>query len=182
MATYIESGLCLDLPDGQHFRFADLPPYKALSGQHLKEMDFAWISNGQLILLEVRSYAQVTETLTGTDFLPIKNQPSPRRYQVLIDKVTDSLLMMLAVWSNSDRGQALQALLPVGARGKLPLKLVIAVDLPAHLVVHLQGLRDSLNERLRGRIALADVRNVVLIDYARLVVDPMFSGFIKRQV
>lgn len=60
MATYVESGLCLDLPDGQHFRFADLPAYKALSGQHLKEMDFAWIADGKLVLLEVRSYAQIT--------------------------------------------------------------------------------------------------------------------------
>ena len=182
MATYIESGLCLDLPDGQHFRFADLPAYKALSGQHLKEMDFAWIADGKLVLLEVRSYAQITETLTNADFLPTKGQSSPRRYQVLVDKVTDSLLMMLAAWANSAQGHAIKTSLPAGVRGKLPLKIVIAVDLPTNLVVHLQGLRDSLNERLRGRIALADVRNVVLIDYARLVTDPMFSGFITLQV
>lgn len=62
------------------------------------------------------------------------------------------------------------------------MKLVIAVDLPAHLAIHLQGLRDSLNDRLRGRIALADVSSVVLIDYARLVANPMFSAFIKTAV
>jgi len=180
VTTYIESGLRLDLPDGQHFRFADLPPYKALCGQHLKEMDFAWIVDGKLVLLEVRSYAQITETLTAADFFPTKGQSSPRRYQVLIDKVTDSLLMMLAVWTNSAQGHAIK--MPVSLRCKLPLILVIAVDLPTNLVVHLQGLRDTLNERLRGRMALADVRNVVLIDYARLVAAPMFSKFIKRQI
>ena len=54
-------------------------------------------------------------------------------------------------------------------------------DLPAKLTIHLRGLRDSLNACQRGRVALADVRNVVLFDYARLVADPRFSGFVKVQ-
>ncbi|CAN5467714.1 hypothetical protein BH10PSE16_BH10PSE16_04500 [soil metagenome] len=181
MATYLESGLRLDLPDGQHFRFADLPAYQALSSYRLKEMDFAWLDGGKLFLLEVRSYAQVTETLTGAHFVPAKGQPAPFRYEALIDKVTDSLLMLLAAWAGSASGQALREGLPEGAKSRLPLKLVIAVDLPAKLAIHLQGLRDSLNARLRGRMALADVRNVVLIDYARLVADPRFSAFIRLQ-
>lgn len=181
MATYPESGLILDLPDGQHFRFADLSAYRSLSGQHLKEMDFAWLSGGKLFLLEVRSYAQLTSTLTGADFVPTKGLPAPDRFQVLVDKVTDSLLMMLAAWADTVKGQSLKNDLPLGARVKLPLKLVIAIDLPSNLVIHLQVLRDSLNARLRGRIALADLPSVVLIDYARLVTDPTFSGFIKLQ-
>ena len=182
MATYIESGLRLDLPDGQHFRFADLAAYKALCGHQLKEMDFSWIDGGKLFLLEVRSYAQVTTTLTGADFIPVKGQTSPFRYEALIDKVTDSLLMLLAAWMNSNHGngRAIRESLPVAARARLPLKLVIAVDLPPTLSVHLQGLRDSLNARLRGRISLGDVRSVVLIDYAHLTSDPIFGAFIKR--
>ena len=181
MATYNESGLILDLPNGQHFRFADLQPYKSLSGHHLKEMDFAWLDGGTLFLLEVRSYSQVTSTLTGADFLPIKGQPKPFRFQALIDKVTDSLLMLLAAWADTVQGRAIRGALPTDAKVKTPLKLIIAVELPANLVVHLQGLRDSLNSHLRGRIAMADVRSVVLIDYARLVTEPMFSGFVKLQ-
>lgn len=74
VAIYNESGLTLDLPDGRHFRFADLPAYKLLSGQNLREMDFAWVDAGKLFLLEVRSYAQVSTTLTGADFVPVKGQ------------------------------------------------------------------------------------------------------------
>lgn len=181
MAIYNESGLRLDLPDGQHFRFVDLPAYKPLSGQHLKEMDFAWIAGGKLFLLEVRSYAQITETLIGADFIPVKGQPTPYRYQALIDKVTDSLLMMLAAWAGTDCGREIRTALPATTKSRLPLKLVIAVELPAHLAVHLPGLRDSLNERLRGRIALADVRSVALLDYSRLLAHPLFSAFIKPQ-
>lgn len=180
MATYEESGLRLTLPDDQHFRFADLAPYRSLSGQHLKEMDFAWIDGqGRLILLEVRSYAQVTETLTGPDFMPTKGRAAPFRFQALLDKVTDTLLMLAAVWSGTAWGRTLSPLLPLEARQPLPLKVVIAVDLPPALTVHLQGLRDSLNARLQGRLALVDVPRVVLIDHARLLSNPMFSSFVQ---
>lgn len=178
MAVYHESGLRLDLPAGQHFRFADLAPYKVLSGQSLKEMDFAWVHAGKLFLLEVRSYSQITTTLTGADFLPVKGQPVPYRFQALIDKVTDSTLMLLAAWAGSAWGQQLKATLPAPAQLVMPVKLVIAVELPPALTMHLQGLRDSLNARLQGRIGVGDVRRVVLIDYARLISDPAFNGMV----
>ena len=181
MAVYIESGLRLNLPDGQHFRFADLPAYQAASHLHLKEMDFAWVDGGKLFLLEVRSYAQITTTLTGADFVPTKGQPAPHRFQALIDKVTDSTLMLLAAWAGTGWGQALHAAMPAAAQTRMPLKLVVAVDLPGALAMHLPGLRDSLNARLQGRIAVADVPRVVLIDYARLVSNPAFGGLVSRQ-
>jgi hypothetical protein len=175
---YYESGLRLELPAGQHFRFADLAPYKALSGQNLKEMDFAWVHAGQLFLLEVRSYSQVTTTLTGADFVPVKGQPAPHRFQALIDKITDSTLMLLAAWAGSAWGQQIKAELPVSAQSVMPLKLVIAVELPSALTMHLPGLRDSLNARLQGRVGVVDVPRVVLMDYARLISDPAFNGMV----
>lgn len=178
MANYVESGLMLDLPDGQHFRFSDLPAYRQLCGFQLKEMDFAWIQSEKLFLLEVRSYAVVSDALTGAHFVPVKDQPNPFRFQSLIDKVSDSLLMLLAAWADTERGRTIRDALPAAARTRLPIKLVVALDLPSSLAVHLQSLRDSLNAQLRGRIALADVGNVVLVDYTRLLANPMFSPFI----
>jgi hypothetical protein len=178
MPPYIESGLRLDLPTGLHFRFADTAAYNAVKGQSVKEMDFAWVDSGKLFLLEVRSYTQVSQTLSLADFVPVKGQPEPFRFSALIDKVTDSVLMMLAAWTNTAWGQQLKTELPAAAQSRMPLKLVIAVELPPALTIHLQGLRDSLNARLRGRAALADVGSVVLIDYVRLTSDPVFKGFV----
>ena len=181
MTVYNESGLCLTLPMGQHFRFADLPAYAPLSGQHLKEMDFAWIDGAKLILLEVRSYAQMTNPLMGADFVPVKGAPAPHRFATLVEKLTDSLLMLLAAWAGTERGALIGADLPIAARSRMPLKLVVAVDLPATLAVHLPALRDKLNERMRARLALADVASVALIDYARLLAHPLFSSRIVAQ-
>jgi len=179
MRTYKESGLELTLPEGQHFRFTDIPAYKSLSGCHLKEMDFVWIDQGRLVLLEVRDYSQVTDTLTGSDLVPASKQPVPFRFQALLDKVTDSLTMLLAGWAKTNWGQQFVSELPVAARQPMPLQIVVAVELPASLSVHLQGLRDSLNAHLKGRISLADVRTVTLVDYTRLAAHPKFSAFVK---
>lgn len=182
MARYNESGLTFDLPDGQHFRFSALAAYQRLSGQHLKEMDFAWVADGKLYLLEVRSYAQVGSALAGTDLVAPVGQAKPHRYEALIDKITDSLLLLLSAWANTHTGQSIKAELPAVARARLPLKLVVALELPASLTVHLPVLRDSLNERMRGRMALADVRSVAILDYTRLLADPKFGALIKAQV
>lgn len=183
MAVYRESGLSLDLPDGQHFRFADLGGYRELSGQHLKEMDFAWVNGGKLFLLEVRSYLAAAETATfsAADFVPAQATPAPRRFADLLAKVTDSVMMMLAVWADSTQGGKIAEGMPPAARQRLPLKLVIALDLPPALACHLQPLSDGLNSHLRGRIALADVKSVAVVDYGRLVTDTMFRNFIKRE-
>lgn len=180
MPPIIESGLSLDLPAGLSFRFADTAAYGAVKGQSVKEMDFAWVDSGKLFLLEVRDYSQVTTTLALTDFVPAKGQAEPFRFKALVDKITDSVLMILSAWSGTAWGQRLSAELPAAAHTRMPLKLVVAVDLPPALTVHLQGLRDSLNDRMRGRVALADVGSVVLIDYARLIADPIFKGFVSK--
>jgi hypothetical protein len=56
--TFEESGFRVTAPDPA-FRFADLVSYRALSGQHLKEMDVGWwekAPNGteRLLLLELK--------------------------------------------------------------------------------------------------------------------------------
>jgi hypothetical protein len=166
MAVYEESALRVDLPDGSHFRFADLATYRGLSGQNLKEMDYAWLESGDgsgLVLLEIRSYAQVTETLTTRDFAK-----GARRFEALVDKVTDSLLMLGAAWAATRTGHDLSKELPEAARAPCPLRVILAVELPSALATHLGPLRDALNHRLRGRLQLFDVRAAALLDYARL--------------
>ena len=124
----------------------------------------------------MRSYAQITQTLTGADFVPGQGVATPHRFATLVDKMTDSLLMLLAAWAGTARGASISADLPLAARSRMPLKWVVAGDLPASLAIHLPVLRDKLNERMRGRLALADVASVALLDYVRLLAHPLFGS------
>lgn len=178
MAVYQESGLRLTLADGSHFRFADLAAYRSISGQNLKEMDFAWAEGQNLVLLELRNYLDVTGTLTGADFVPRKGEATPKRFNDLVDKVTDSLLMILAARAQTTWGKQLATQWPPVINQVKTLTLVIAIELKQELAVHLQALRDSLNARLQGRLAVAGVSRVALLDYSRLKQHPRFSGVV----
>lgn len=50
----------------------------------------------------------------------------------------------------------------------MSIRLIIALGLPAHLLIHLSPLKEAINMRLRGRIALADIQSVFVLDYDRL--------------
>lgn len=180
MAVYEESGLRLDLPDGMHFRLATTTSYRQLSGQSLKEMDFAWVHEGRLVLLEVKDFTETTAMLTETDFVPVKGHPSPWRFDELVGKITDTLMMLLASWSGNDWGQSLRAELPVVLRKPVKLVLAVGLDLPVQLKVYLSALRIALNARLKGRLKLAGVEAVALMDYDTLISRPTFSPYVAR--
>nr|WP_259374462.1 hypothetical protein [Calidifontimicrobium sp. SYSU G02091] len=170
----------VNLPDGAHFRFESLPTYVQVSGQQVKEMDFAWLHNGKLWLLEVKDFKQVTDSLTKDDFVATKGQPAPRRFEELVTKITDSLLMLLAAWAQTGWGKKLAAELPAPARKAVPLKLIVAIELPVALAVHLGALKTALNDRLRGRVAMVDVPVVTLLDYTRLAAHPATGPYVRR--
>ncbi len=163
-----ESGLRLGFPTGAAFRFQDLAGYRALCGQSLKEMDFAWRHEATLYLLEIRDYRDLARALHRDDLVPPSKDVAPYRFLQLVDKVTDSLLMLLAVRANTKRSQALGEQLPDFAKSHVRVRLIIALGLPPNLKIHLSVLRQSLNARLKGRIALADIDAVSVLDYERL--------------
>ena len=61
MSLFVESGVQVDLTGKPHFRFTKLKAYQAISGQHVQEMDYCWIYNDNLILLEVKSYSEESD-------------------------------------------------------------------------------------------------------------------------
>ena len=104
MKVYIESGLRVNLPKEQHFRFQDCEIYKQLSGQKLKEMDFGWWQKEQnrLWLIEIKDYAH----LTTEERLP------NHLLDNLVDKATDSLLMLASCWIKTGKGREFSGCLP----------------------------------------------------------------------
>ena len=167
--AFEESGLRLNFPPGKSFRLQDLSSYRCLCGQALKEMDVGWQGqNNQLYLLEVRDYRNLTVHLALDDLVPASKGSPPYRFTALVDKVTDTLLQLLAVRAGTKAGQRLAADMPTFARSRAPLKLIIALGLPDHLRVHMGAIRQRLNVRLKGRLALVDVDSIAVLDYQGL--------------
>lgn len=163
-----ESGLRLGFHPGHYFRFQDLNAYRALCGQTLKEMDFGWYHGSRLCLLEIRDYRNLRMALELHDLVPRDQASAPHRFTALVDKATDSLMMLLAVRASTRQGQQLAIDLPDFAKAPPALTLMIALGLPDHLRVHLGVIRHCLNAKLKGRLALADVAAIAVLDYQGL--------------
>lgn len=162
MAIYQESGLRITLPDGDSFRFQDCSSYKTLSGKNLSEMDFGWwdSTRNTLWLLDIKDYSHLTPSEKLPDHL-LDN---------LINKATDSLLLLSAVWFGSIKGKEIGLELPLSCQSfpsnprKLKIVFVLKIS-NTHIKAELSPLKTRLLARLQGRIALFDLNNVTLTDH-----------------
>ncbi len=162
MSVYQESGLQIILPEGDSFRFQDCPSYRTLSGQSLCEMDFCWWDTGEnsLWLLEVKDYSRLTPQQRLPDELLDK----------LINKATDSLLILASVWFGSLKGQQICGDLPLSCRSfpERPKNIKIFFILKLtdqNIKLQLSPLRTRLRTKLIGRLSLFDISNVTLTDH-----------------
>jgi hypothetical protein len=162
MTDFTESGLTISLPDGYSFRFQDLSAYTKLKGQNLKEVDYCWWDDHThtFWLLEVKDYSN----LTTTEKLP------NNLLETLTNKVTDSLLILSAAWSNTNTGNSILSELPTIFQTfpKSPDKMKIVCVLKLlehHKKVELGTLRTKFKNSLEGRIALFDLKQVTLTDH-----------------
>jgi hypothetical protein len=161
MPTYQESGLQVHLPDEDSFRFEDCAAYRRLSGWSLKEMDFGWWDGDRQIfwLMELKDYSRLS---------PRERLPEPL-FDNLLNKATDSLLMLSSVWLQTEQGATLRRCLPDTCHRLPPrLKLVFVIKLhQLPIIADLGPLGVRLKTRLRGRVALfdLDVRDVAIADH-----------------
>jgi len=158
-----ESGIRVTLDREHSFRFADLEPYRKLSGLSLKEMDFGWWDRAsqRLFLLELKGEG----VWDGLDsFARVAHS---QLIETLRDKASDVLLLLAAAWVGTHQGQELAALLPDPVRtypGEANIKLVFLIDTPAPRKPLLLAVKDELNRRSAGRTRLFGVRHMTVVD------------------
>ncbi|MBF0131418.1 MAG: hypothetical protein HQL75_02370 [Magnetococcales bacterium] len=168
MAIYEESNVRVDLTGIPHFRFQNLAAYKKISGQHVKEMDFCWLRDGKLFMLEAKAYSDEREQAKE------KNVTAEQFVEYLVDKtapkVWDSLLMFSACWLPTDKGTKFRADLPEEFHTPIcPICIVIVLDVPDWFKrQHFATLRTRFRDVLRGKMALFDSECIVVCTPCRL--------------
>lgn len=145
MASLVESGITLDFPTTDWFRFEKKEPYASLSGFGFKEMDACWCtteSGGNVIYaIELKDYSAVNALESG-------NVES--RKNDIVKKCVDSLQMLLAARYQTEFGKKLEA-----EHGHdmhtLPIqwKLITIVNIPADKALMMQTLKDKCIELLK---------------------------------
>lgn len=154
-----ESGVEVRVPPGG-FRFCEVAAYRSLSGQGLKEMDVGFWdpARARLLLLELKG-REVWDA-------PPPAVPHEHLVEVCVQKAVDTLLMLSVAWIGTTPGQALRSALPPEAQaypGDRRVKLVFLIDIPDEKRELLLAIRDELNARLRGKLALFGIPNVTVV-------------------
>lgn len=160
----IESGFKVTITEENSFRFCENPVYKNLSSLSLKEMDIGWwdITDSKLFLLELK----------GCDIWREfdKSEDSAHKYLLksLKGKITDTLLMLAAVWVETGKGKELKIFLPNHIH-QYPsdgnLIFIVLIDTPISRKPLLLSVKDAINRELAGRIRLFNVKYVTLVDF-----------------
>jgi len=166
--VFEESGFRVTAPDPS-FRFSELPAYRALSGQHLKEMDIGWWEKSpkgtnRLLLLELKGM-EVWQSLPDDP-----KKPHEHLIRTCVEKATDTLLMLSGAWLPTTWGKELAAeappqLTPYAGDGHAALKLVFLIDIPASHRELLLAVRDQINGQLSGRLRVFGLKHVSVFDF-----------------
>jgi len=160
----VESGFKFVVPEKTSFRFAECTTYQDLCGLSLKEMDIGWYnsSTGKLMLIELKGHELWDE------FDQSKDSAHHHLVAVLKGKLTDTLLMLAAVWVETGTGKALKVCLPAevhGYPGDGNLKLIFLIDTPPSRRSLLTPVKDAINRELAGRVRLFGAQRVSLVDF-----------------
>ncbi|MEH2336432.1 hypothetical protein [Nostoc sp.] len=173
MPIYEESGLRITLPDEHSFRLQDCSSYVNLKGNNLSEMDFGWwdSTNDTLSLLEIKDYSHLT---------PLERLPD-HLLEKLINKVTDSVMILASVWSGTLQGQNFYRELPVSCQvfpthpKKIKVFFIFKISDEIKIKQELTDIRDKLKNKMLGRLMLFDITNLVLVDHETAI---KFMGMI----
>lgn len=156
----IESGIEVTLPPGG-FRLCEAAAYRSLAGQGLKEVDVGWWdpTRRQLVLLELKG-REIWDA-------PPPATPHEHLVDVCAQKAVDTLLMLSAAWIGTSIGSTLKPTLPVEAQGYPGdgrVKIVFLIDIPESKRELLLAIRNELNRRLKGKLALFGIRVVTVVN------------------
>lgn len=161
MSISVESGMRVDLTGKPHFRFQELTAYQSVSGQHVKEMDYCWLDNNVLFMLELKSYsAEVVEAREG-------QKASDQFVDYLIDKtapkVWDSLLLLSACWLRTKKGDKLRQELDVQFHVRIErIRVVIVLEVPDWFKPQFETLKRQFRKVLLGKMALFDSSSLIV--------------------
>jgi len=97
-----EGRLVVSVPEECYFRLEDSPTYKAIKGQKLTEVDFAWMvdNDDALWLMELKDFA-------GQRRPSISDKAEELRDD-LPENIAHAVLMISTVWANTRFGQKLR--------------------------------------------------------------------------
>ena len=159
MAGFTESGITLDFPTDNWFRFEKTEPHKSISCFNFKEMDACWIdyADGKFYAIELKDY-------TATGSLEPANT-ADRKWNIT-KKVVDTMQMFLAAKYQNTFGQTLENEKNVDLHSScLEDYFITIINVADSSKGYIGAFKDNCLEALRGYTKVWDNAHVIVMTY-----------------
>lgn len=159
MAGFIESGITLDFPTEDWFRFERTEPHKSISCFNFKEMDACWIDyeDKKFYAIELKDY-------TATGSLELAN--SANRKWNITKKVIDTMQMFLAAKYQSAFGQILESEKNVDLHSScLEAYFITIINVAESSKGYMGAFKDDCLKTLKGYTKVWDNAHVTVMTY-----------------
>jgi hypothetical protein len=168
-----ESGITLDFPDNNFFRFQDCTAYSTL--QNLKEMDACWYDQASdvLFLIELKDWknARISEELdpkyTLDEIQEKKKGISNHRKHELVKKSVDSVSMCLSMILQHPQGKAIQNCAPFSITRSTQIKLLSIINWTDSDVTYLSNMNDEYRALVQPYAKLFNIKTYMVMTKAQ---------------
>lgn len=159
MPGLIESGITLNFPDSNFFRFANCNGYSILSGNNFKEMDACWFDNSENLywLFELKDYSASAADLYET---------IEHKSWNIVKKAVDSLCMFLSSKHAYPHGLMINADLPFPPDENTRFKFVTVVHCNESQKADIQLLNEKFKIKFKPYADLFGIKDYSIVEHS----------------
>ena len=171
MAGFTESGITLDFPTQDWFRFEKSQPYAGISGYHYKELDACWVK-------DMNTGYAIFYAIELKDYTSCSIDSSKERIFDIVKKMVDTIQMFLSARYQNEFGQELEHEKHVNLHDGLSCaQFITIVKIHQENAPLFQALKDECLRHLKGYGKVWDNIQFHILTYTQA--QRYFSEFVK---
>ncbi|TAD99975.1 MAG: hypothetical protein EAZ97_07285 [Bacteroidetes bacterium] len=169
MPTVTESGITLNFPDENFFRFENCQGHKNL--QNIQEMDCCWYdqNNDILYLIELKGWnsdklnEEIDPNFDKQEIDKIKAGRKKGHIDSLVKKSVDSLFMFISILLGKPYAKQIQACSPFTISNNTTIKLFTIMDWKETDTTYVSVINDSYRDKFKSYAKLLNIKTYLVM-------------------
>ena len=171
-----ESGITLNFPDNNFFRFEKCNGYKDIQN-HFKEMDVCWYDqiSDTLYIIELKDWGNFTLTEENEpnasieEIEQIKKKISKYRIDGLVKKSVDSVCMFTSILLKKPYSANIQACSPFEITNATKIKLLSIINWTSSDPTYIASVNSEYKSRFNSYAKLYDIKTFLVMSKSQAV-------------
>lgn len=161
-----ESGIVLNFPDKNVFRFENCQGYKNIQ-DNFKEMDVCWYEKNTdtLFLIELKDWRdgklieEITKSISFDEIKEIKLSISKSNIDMLFKKSVDSISMIASVLLKTPYSQEIKACMPFEIKNDTKIVFLNIINWTNPDVTYILNINDAYKSKFKSYAKLFNVKS-----------------------